>query len=248
MVYGGVRVVTHLYLIRHGEAISNVEPIIGGPRGDTGLTPHGMAQAERLRDRLATTREIAADVLIASTLPRARQTAEIIAPALGLSIVWSDEVQELRPGDADGLSLDEFRERFGEPEFEHDPFRPVAPGGESWAAFMVRVGATLHRIARTHDGQTVVIVCHGGVIEGSFQSFGGMGLALNTRMGFHTSNTSLTHWERRIEGNGSPRWWLHSYNDDAHLRFAAADTCADYVAEQAEHTAVPLPTEASGTA
>lgn len=239
---------THLYLIRHGEAVSNVEPIIGGMRGDTGLTPHGVAQAERLRDRLATTREIAADVLIASTLPRARQTAEIIAPALGLPIVWSDEVQELRPGDADGLSLDEFRERFGKPGFEHDPFRPIAPGGESWAEFMLRVGTTLNRIARTHDGQTVIVVCHGGVIEGSFQSFGATGLLFNTRIGFHTSNTSLTHWERRIEATESARWWLHSYNDDAHLRATAAATCTAHAAEGSEHTAVPLPTEESGGA
>jgi len=42
---------THLYLIRHGEAVSNVEPIIGGLRGDGGLTPRGVAQATRLRDR-----------------------------------------------------------------------------------------------------------------------------------------------------------------------------------------------------
>jgi len=82
--------VTHLYLIRHAEAVSNVEPIIAGMRGDTGLTAHGVAQAERLRDRLAAG-EIAADVLIASTLPRAQQTAEIIAPALGLPIIWDDE-------------------------------------------------------------------------------------------------------------------------------------------------------------
>ena len=72
---------THLYLIRHGESVANVQPIVAGMRGDVGLTERGVAQADRLRERLAQG-EIAADVLIASTLPRARQTAEIIAPAL----------------------------------------------------------------------------------------------------------------------------------------------------------------------
>lgn len=93
---------THLYLIRHGEAITNVEPIIGGMRGDTGLSSLGVRQAEALRDRLTATQEIAADLLIASTLPRARQTAEIVAPAFGLPIVWEDDVQEMRAKPAIG--------------------------------------------------------------------------------------------------------------------------------------------------
>ena len=38
---------THLYLIRHGEAVSNVEPIIGGMRGDTGLSPLGVRPLPR---------------------------------------------------------------------------------------------------------------------------------------------------------------------------------------------------------
>ncbi len=132
---------TTLYLIRHGEAVSNVEPIVGGVRGDSGLTPRGVAQAERLRDRLAESHEIDADVLIASTMPRARQTAEIIAPALGLPIIFDDEVQEMRPGEADGLHVIEYRERFGIPDFEREPFRPLAPGGEGWAQFMFASGA-----------------------------------------------------------------------------------------------------------
>ena len=79
---------TNLYLIRHGEAHSNVNPVIGGMKGDQGLTPLGRAQAQRLRDRLMRSGEIKADVLIASDLPRAAQTAETIAPALRLPITW----------------------------------------------------------------------------------------------------------------------------------------------------------------
>ena len=46
---------TELYLVRHGESVPNVEPVIGGMRGDAGLTPRGREQArlleQRLRDR-----------------------------------------------------------------------------------------------------------------------------------------------------------------------------------------------------
>jgi 2,3-bisphosphoglycerate-dependent phosphoglycerate mutase len=213
-----VNVVTHLYLIRHGEAVSNVQPIVGGMRGDTGLTPRGVAQAERLRDRLASTGAIAADVLVSSTLPRARETAEIIAPALGLPILWDDDVQEMRPGVADGMSLDEFREKFGIPSTAREPFRPLAPGGENWPQFMLRVATALDRIARQYRDKSVVIVCHGGVIEGSFVYFFGLNSFAGLPVRFNTHNTSITHWTQVSPGDPSARWRLMCYNDDAHLQ------------------------------
>ena len=65
---------TRLHFIRHGEAYSNVPHegrVVSGMRGDKGLTPRGVAQGERLRDRLLATGELAADVVLASTLLRA---------------------------------------------------------------------------------------------------------------------------------------------------------------------------------
>jgi len=244
-----VNVVTQLYLIRHGEAVSNVQPIVGGMRGDTGLTPRGVAQAERLRDRLASTGAIAADVLISSTLPRARETAEIIAPALGLPIIWDDDVQEMRPGVADGMSLDEFREQFGIPSTAREPFRPLAPGGENWPQFMLRVATALDRIARQHRDKSVVIVCHGGVIEGSFVYFFGLNSLAGLPVRFNTHNTSITHWKHVSPGDPSARWRLMCYNDDAHLRGMDIETpvawrdLAAEAAPGAERPAVPLPAE-----
>lgn len=241
---------THLYLIRHGEAISNVEPILGGMHGDTGLTPLGVQQAEALRDRLAGTGEIAADVVIASTLPRARQTAEIIAPAFGVPIVWDDDVQEMRVGEADGMRLDEFAARYGTPDYERDPYRPLAPGGESWAQFLLRVGTALHRIATEYAGKTVVIVCHGGVIDGSLICFFGMDTQALPLVDFRTHNTSITHWERRIRpGMDRLRWRLVAYNDVAHLRDIGAVEHTHWEDLRAkpitgtDTPAVPLPTE-----
>lgn len=240
---------THLYLIRHGEAVTNVEPIIGGMHGDTGLSPLGVRQAEALRDRLADSREIEADVLIASTLPRARQTAEIIAPALGLPILWEDNVQEMRVGEADGISLDDFATRYGVPDYERNPYRLLAPGGESWAQFLLRVGTTLHRIAAEYEGKTVVIVCHGGVIDGSLICFFGLNTQTPPTVQFHTHNTSLTHWERRMFPDKLPRWRLLGYNDIAHLRDIGAvehthwDELRARPVTGADKPAVPLPTE-----
>ncbi len=245
---------THLYLIRHGEAVVNVEPIIGGMNGDRGLTPRGVAQAERLRDRLAATGEIEADALIGSTFPRARQTAEIIAPALGLPIMWDDEVQEMRPGECDGLTIDQFRERYGVPEFEDDPFHPLSPGGESWAAFVFRCSHALDRIAREHQGKRVVVVCHGGVIDNSFLYFLGVNPLPRPDIEFYTRNTSITHWEHFARGDRPPRWRLRRYNDAAHLHDISVveppdwrDVTPSTMQGQGEGgSAVPLPTEEKG--
>lgn len=240
---------THLYLIRHGEAVVNVQPIAGGMRGDSGLTARGITQAERLRDRLAATREINANVLIASTLPRARQTAEIIAPALDLPLILDDEVQEMRVGEADGLSLKEAWARFGVPNFRRDPLRPLAPGGENWGQFMLRVGSALDRITRQYAGKTVVIVCHGGVIDGSFMYFFGINTLALPPVEFHTHNTSITHWSQHTHDDGQSRWRLMSYNDATHLRDVGVgegirwESIAPEPSTGADRTAVPLPTE-----
>jgi 2,3-bisphosphoglycerate-dependent phosphoglycerate mutase len=237
---------THLYLIRHGESVANVTPIVAGMKGDVGLTERGVAQAERLRERLAQG-EIAADVLIASTLPRARQTAEIIAPALGLPIIFDDTVQELDIGEADGLTTTQAWAKYGMPDFEQFPLRPIAPGGDSWGSFMLRVGNAFARITAEHAGKTIVVVCHGGVIDGSFVYFMGMPTLQLPQIDFSTHNTSITHWHHHNR-DGTPIWKLERYNDIAHLTGLGAFDSVRWrdteVGPQADsHPAVPVPTE-----
>ncbi len=229
---------THLYLIRHGEAWGNVQPILAGMNGDKGLTPRGVAQAERLRDRLAR-RELKVDVLIASTLPRARQTAEIIQPALDLPIIMDDEVQELMIGEADGMSNQEAWAKFGQPDFDAQPLRRIAPGGESWPEFMLRVGRALNRISDEHAGKSIMVVCHGGVIDGSFIHFFQMPSMVLPPTDFHTRNTSITHWER-LSRRGREMWRLNSYNDINHLADIGATESLRW---EDTHPAAPVPTE-----
>jgi probable phosphoglycerate mutase len=233
---------TDLYLVRHGEALGAILDIIG----DTELSPLGIVQVERLRDRLAATGEIDADVLISSTFKRARQTAEIIAPALELPIIFDEEVQELRDGMGDGMHLDEYRAKFGEVNLRETPFRQVAPGGENWGQFVLRVSTALDRIVREHEGKTIVIVCHGGVVGVSFLYFMGMGSLFYPQGGFDTDNTSITHWAKRSVNGRPARWRLKCYNDDMHLRDIRSLTRIPWKAisampaEGAEQPIVPL--------
>ncbi|MCG8353757.1 MAG: histidine phosphatase family protein [Chloroflexales bacterium] len=238
---------TNLYLIRHGEAVGNVRPILAGLR-DPGLTPFGVSQAERLRDRLAATQEIAADVLIASTMPRARQTAEIIAPSLGLPIIFDDEVQELRFGEADGMTFEGAWAKFGKPDFANHPLRPIAPGGESWGQFTLRVSNALYRIIQEHAGKTIVVVCHGGVIDTSFLYFFQKPSTVLPVVEFSTRNTAITHWEQRNR-DGLIRWRLVKYNDTAHLNDIGVKESVRWedvrkeTDAESNHLSAPLPTE-----
>ncbi len=79
----------HLYLIRHAQADGRKPEIIGLSPPNSGLSLIGVRQAERLRDRLAATKELHVDALISSPLRRAKETAEIIAPALGLPVLMT---------------------------------------------------------------------------------------------------------------------------------------------------------------
>src|SRR5688500_12573601 len=135
-------VFTRLLLVRHGESVAQVERIVGGDEGCRGLSDLGRRQVEALRDRWKST-GMAADRLLASNLPRAVETAEILSPAIGgLEVEVDADLAELRPGETDALPWEEYTSRYGVDVAVH-PYTPLSPGGESLAAFLLRVGQTL---------------------------------------------------------------------------------------------------------
>src|SRR5690349_7474294 len=146
-----------LILVRHGDAHAGFHGPIAGFTGCAGLTDLGRRQAEALREHLATTRRIEADVLISSVLPRAVETATIIAPGLGLELAAQDcDLCEVHTGEADGVDWSQYNDRFGSFDMEAEPDRLFAPGGDSWNSFHQRVRDTFERLAREHAGRTVV--------------------------------------------------------------------------------------------
>jgi probable phosphoglycerate mutase len=211
---------TRIVLVRHGEAVCNVSGICGGPVGCEGLTDRGRAQVAVLRARLSETGELGgADALYASILPRAIETALLLAPALQgrddsepMELVQECGFCELHCGEADGLDWSDFNARFGNPDWDTDPDRLIAPGGESWTGFVNRVSATLDAVAARHPGELVVVACHAGVIESSLLAklpvVGGL---TGARMKLRTQHASLTTWE--VDAG---QWKLVGYNDGAH--------------------------------
>ena len=211
----------HLILVRHGDAHAGFDGVVSGPMGCRGLTDLGRRQAEALRAYLAASGRIRADVLLTSLLPRARETAQIISPSLGLKVISQRcDLCEIHTGEADGLAWTEYSERYGSFDMESEPERVFAPGGESWKTFHPRVRLMCQQIATEFIDQTVVAVCHAGVIMASIRElFGiphpGMGTQLRP------VNTGLTEWQHDPI---SDRWALHSFNEHAHLLRRPEDT------------------------
>lgn len=209
-----------LILIRHGDAHAGLHGVIAGPVGCRGLTDLGRRQAEQLRDHLRTTRALQADVLMTSELPRAIETAQIIAPALtSAGIVRDCDLCEVHTGAADGMDWADYTVRYGALDMVAEPDRPFAPGGDSWRSFNERVERLLDRLAVEHPHETVVAVCHAGVIAASMRVRLTIASAPPVARLLPT-NTGLTEWEH---DPATGTWTLRRYNDAGHLVTAHTD-------------------------
>jgi probable phosphoglycerate mutase len=211
---------TRLVLIRHGQAQAATEGIVAGHAACSGLSELGRRQAQALHDRLAASGELRADVLYTSVLPRAIETAEIVAPALGPAQLERDcDFCELHVGEADGMSWDEYWKIYGF-SMRAEPERPISPGGESLVSFQGRVETRLEKLLADHAGRTVVVVCHGGVISAASHRF--MGSSLDRGVArFEPANTSITEWVHRPEAE--VHWLLARFNDASHAHGLAPD-------------------------
>ncbi len=200
---------THIYLIRHAE---NTDGLIDGKMGDLGLSVEGITQAEKLRDRLATSGEIKPDVFIASPERRAHETAQILQPALGQPIVLDNEVVEWKSDDG-SLDEEEFMRRWNAVSKAHKPYYRWIEGYENRMEFSLRVHLALNRIVQEHAGKTVVLLSHGAFIQMSFMYFFGYGEAVLDRAMPEVRRTSITHWYL----DAKERWNLERSNDCHHL-------------------------------
>jgi probable phosphoglycerate mutase len=143
---------TRILLTRHGETDWNA---IGRVQGqlDIALNDAGREQARRLVDLFA---GIAIGAVWTSDLARARETAEIVAAALGLPAPHIEaELRERRMGRFEGLTREECAATYPDAWRAKEP--PEAEAAEAVIARMTRV---LTRIAST-EPETVLVIGHG---------------------------------------------------------------------------------------
>ena len=133
-----------LLLTRHAETVWHKENRYAGT-SDIDLTPHGVEQAGRLAEWVATRR---VDAIVCSPVRRARETAAPAAAATGIAIEVDDELREVGFGIAEGRTLAEL-----DPDvvarFRADPVAAPFPGAEPPAVAAERCA----RRTAPHRGQ-----------------------------------------------------------------------------------------------
>lgn len=143
-----------LVIIRHSITAASAAGRNLGQRTDPPLAADGVALAERLGATLVVElAELPHDALRVMSSParRCRQTAEIVAAAVGVdsgAVEIADGLLEIDYAEWDGLTAEECLAR--DPErrraWEADPFETRCPGGESGADVALRSSAVLDPI------------------------------------------------------------------------------------------------------
>lgn len=206
----------NLYMIRHGQSYVNLKDWDKGNR-DEALTELGNQQAAALGKWMPTEVE-KVDVIYASTMKRAQETAAYVADAYNMPITDDDRIREIGnnqythvpwPND----NLPEYGEFWGS-EKPFSSITPDHPGGESLMHFRIRIGEFIEELVEKHQGQTVIAVCHGGVIELSFDHIFNIGPWRRGEV--ITYNTGVTRFQY-IHQSHRELWRLRYHSRVDHL-------------------------------
>lgn len=153
--------VSNLWLARHGQTDWNLEGRWQGQSPDApALNEAGRAQALAILDQA---QDLDFSTIYASDLPRARQTADLLARPLGLPVTLEPRLREMDLGMWEGMLYDDIRMQFPH-EFSQrarNPMSTRAPCGESPMDVAERVIPAMDEIAARHAGESVLIVSHG---------------------------------------------------------------------------------------
>jgi len=146
----------HLFFIRHGQTIWNLEHRIAGAT-DIPLTELGHAQAKAVGQSLLDT-GIKADVILYSPLQRAADTARHISHVTGIPCRPEPRLREQNFGKWEGTlthgeGFIQDKQRFA---YHYD-------GGESMLQVGQRIYNLLDELKAEADRQTVILVAHNGI-------------------------------------------------------------------------------------
>lgn len=155
-----------LVLLRHGATPGNERHCYVGKRTNESLSDAGRAQCAALG-----TREDV-ELVYASSLLRARQTAELCFPCA--HVVSVAGLEEFDFGDFEGRTANEMADDAAYRAWVDSSCVDACPNGESRASYLQRSNTALAgvlREARERGEQRVVVVAHGGTIMAAMSAF-----------------------------------------------------------------------------
>ncbi|MBU6447693.1 phosphoglycerate mutase family protein [Patescibacteria group bacterium] len=159
-----------IYFVRHGETKMNFFHLLMGSRINEQLDKKGIAQAHEVAQHL----DPAVNIIFASPLKRAQQTAFIISNARNISVHTRDELAERDFGKLTGKSWDEIQEMTGvsleniEENLNMNLRKfDVEPG----SAMKARLLHFLADIKKNYSDKVPLIVAHSGIINLMYQMY-----------------------------------------------------------------------------
>lgn len=154
---------TRLYLIRHGATQLSAEDRFAGAV-DVELSDEGRAQAERLGQRLASTK---LGGLYASPLSRTLETARLVGAPQGLEPRPEPGLREIAHGHWEGRRRSEVERDFADEyaAWEEDPFTFAPAGGETGLSVMARALPVIREIVQRHPNESVAVISHKATIR-----------------------------------------------------------------------------------
>jgi broad specificity phosphatase PhoE len=213
-----------LHFVRHGESLANDADRAGRPRPADwdALSERGWEQARALGRRLE---GHGLELIVASTMRRAQETAAGINEVLGLPVETDPDLHELRQSDAFYAAAGR---GFGETAtlnwMPHSPRDHAEPGAESFDQMLARVVRVRERVEARAREARILLVSHYGFIHFFLghalfgDAFGPEHLIPLWYAGH--ANTGITVFERRnrrMDGMDFDGWHLTTWNDQAHL-------------------------------
>jgi broad specificity phosphatase PhoE len=161
-----------IYLIRHGETEFNRMGVFRG-RFEVDLNERGRRQAEEIAGAL---KGKGLEILYAGPLRRTRQTAEIVARALGIRHVVDEGFTNICLGKWQGLPKKDVMRDYPDlwKQWETAPERLLVPGGETVEDVRRRAYARILKIVKGDSalfGSTMGIVTHRSVMKGLAAAF-----------------------------------------------------------------------------
>ena len=199
-------------LARHGATAFSLKKRFSGAGGqDLPLAPIGLLQAKALSGELAERGGI--ELIIASPLLRAQQTAEQVAKVIGVEIETDADFAECAFGEWDGLTFAEVQASWPDLVEEWLRFTNVAPpGGESLDEVKFRVDRGRRRLIERYPGKKLAIIAHVTPIK----IMAGMAVdaPLDSVFRMELAPCSITTLAWFPDGNSS----MFGFSESAHLR------------------------------
>ena len=148
------------YIIRHGQTNWNKEGRIQG-KTDIELNEEGIKQAEEAKRIL---KDYPIDMIVSSTLKRARKTAEIINEAKNVPIIFKEELEERGFGEFEGKTQQEFQDEIWNSEIlANYSLNKEYKGVETIRSLCDRVWGLIEELKKEYVDKNILLVTHGGV-------------------------------------------------------------------------------------